>query len=92
MEYKAFIRQFSFDEAASGKTCEEYYYDAERRETYKEVYSEKELDEANASCRELRAKFEAGRAALLKKYGNLPFTKKLRDIDISTVVLFLSLC
>jgi hypothetical protein len=91
-EYKAFIRQFSFDEEARGKTCEEYYHDPERRKAYQKVYSEKEIDEAIPSCRELRAKFESGRAALLKKYGNLPFTKKLRDIDVTTVILFLSTC
>jgi len=91
-EYKAFIRQFSFDEEARGKTCEEYYQDPERREAYQEVYSEKEIDEANPSCRELRAKFQSGREALLKKYGNLPFTKKLRNIDVTTVVLYLGTC
>ena len=92
LEYKAFIRQFFFDEEARGKTCEEYYHDPERREAYKEVYSEKEIDEAIPSCRELRARFQSGRAALLKKYGDLPFTKKLRDIDVTTVVLYLSTC
>ncbi|MGH7456901.1 MAG: hypothetical protein ACRENG_36460, partial [bacterium] len=88
----AFIRQFSFDEEARGKTCEEYYDDPERREVYKEVYSEKEIEEAITSCRELRAKFQSGRAILLKKYGDLPFTKKLRDIEVTTVVLYLSTC
>jgi len=91
-EYKAFIRQFSFDEEARGKTCEEYYHDPARREVCKEVYSEKEIDEAIPSCRELRAKFQSGRAVLLKKYGDLPFTKKLRDIEVTTVVLYLSTC
>ncbi len=89
-EYKAFIRQFSFDEEAKGKMCEEYYHASELR--YKEVYSEKEIDEAISSCRELRARFQSGRAVLLKKYGDLPFTKKLRDIEVTTVVLHLGTC
>jgi hypothetical protein len=94
LDVKVFIRQFDVDVEAAGKSCEAYISGLllEGRDGYKDVYSDDEINGWIPECIKNRETFEAGRTRLLEKYGRAPFTKRLKDIDVTTVVVYHSVC
>ncbi|MEJ2247424.1 MAG: hypothetical protein P8Y80_15315 [Acidobacteriota bacterium] len=95
LDFKDMIRTFFIDPEAAGKTCEEYCKDDlkdGRLDVYLEVYTQDEIDNWPTECATNRNRFERERNALLQKYDSAPFTKVLRDIDSTTVVVLHSVC
>lgn len=54
--------------------------------------SDARIDRWLPECIRNREKFEAKRTRLLERYNRAPFTRRLRDIDVSTIVVFHSVC
>lgn len=94
LDFKDMIRAFDIDLGSAGKTCEEHCRDVlhDRTEMYLEAYTQQEIDTWPAECTAARERFEKERSALLRKHGNAPFTKLLRDIDITTIIVYHSVC
>ncbi len=94
LDFKEFIRQFDVDVQAKGKSCEQYYAKLlkEHGDIYRELYSQVEIDGMVPNCKKNRVKFISGRKMLLEKYGTAPFTKKLRNINPTIIVVFYSIC
>lgn len=94
LDFKDMIRTFDIDLGAAGKTCEEHCRDVLHDDAgiYLEVYTQQEIHAWPAECTATRERFEKERSALLRKYGNTPFTKVLQDIDITTIVVYHSVC
>ncbi len=93
LAFKDFIRRFTILEEVSGKSCRQYHKDIveSRIELYRAVYSKEEILHWPEECEQARAEFERGRKELLLKVGNAPFTKRLRDIDPTSIVVHHSL-
>ena len=94
LEFNELVRRYDISESAKGKTCKEYYDGLlkENRDIYLEVYSPDEIARWPAECKKVRETFIKERSGLLDRYHNAPFTKRLRDIDPTTVVVFHSIC
>ena len=93
LDFKEFIRQFNIDEEAKGKTCQEYYdEDLKDNLDAHEVYSKEEIARWPEECEHTRYEFTRGRLQILQKYKYAPYTKILQDIDITTIVVFHSVC
>jgi len=94
LEFNAFIRRFTIDEEAQGKTCQQYFEEhiEPNLEGYLDVMTKEELYQWPADCGRAREEFERGRATLLEKYRNAPFTKILKDIDPTMIVVIYSVC
>jgi hypothetical protein len=94
LEFSQFIRRFDIDLRAQGKTCDQYYKDELEKngDVYRKVYSDDDIKQWVPECAKVRYDFQASRKRLLDKYRNAPFTKKLQNIDITTIVVFHSVC
>lgn len=94
LDFKLFVRRFDIDETAKGKSCEQYVNKQlkESGDIYKEVYSEDELKQWIPRCEQARNEFVIGKKRLLEKLRNAPFTKRLQEIDQTTIVVFYSVC
>ena len=94
LDFKEFIRQYDIDEEAKGMSCESYIDGLLKEDEdgegppYRDNYTDAEIDKWVPECVQNREKFEAGRKRILEKYGLAPFTKLLRDIDVTTIVIF----
>jgi len=93
LDFKDFIRCIDIDERATGKTCQQYFDKllAKKREMYLEHFSKEEIDRWPTECDSARTHFIRSRGRILQKYNNASFTKILRDIDPTTVVVFHSI-
>jgi hypothetical protein len=94
MEFKRFISGFDIDEGAKGKTCQQFHDELlkDNLDVYLESYTKEEIDKWPDECDNVRDEFLRGRSELLKKYKYAPFTKVLRDIDPTTIVVSHSVC
>jgi hypothetical protein len=94
LEFNQFIRRFYIDPSARGKSCDQYCEELleDAGDMYREVYSAEEISRWPSECASTRDEFEAGRKWLLDKYKNAPFTKKLQEIDVTTIVVLHSVC
>ena len=96
-EFKDLVRQFTIDYRPYN-TCEEYSQivtDELKSDFYRKKYSEKELNEYKTKilntipiCKEKRKDFLYKKNKLLKKYKYAPFTKKLQNINVEQIYVF----
>ncbi len=95
LDFKDFIRQYYIDVDAKGKSCEKYYKEfiKEYGDQFKDTgYTDEEMKQWAPECEKVRESFKNCKKLLLDKYHNAPFTKILFDIDVTTIVLHLSIC
>jgi hypothetical protein len=94
LEFKRFMSGFDIDEDAKGKTCQQFHDELIKHnlDVYLESYTKEEIDKWPGECDNVRDEFLRGRSELLKKYKYAPFTKVLRDIDPTTIVVSHSVC
>lgn len=94
LEFNEFIRRFNIVEDAKGKTCQEYHEEdiGKSLDAYLDVYTMEEINQWPAECEQVREEFIRGKSQLLQKYKNAPFTKILKDIDPTTIVVMHSVC
>lgn len=94
LEFHFFIRRFDIVEEAKGKTCQQYHEEdiGIFLDAYLDVYTKEEIDQWPAECERVREEFIRGQSQLLQKYKNAPFTKILKDIDPTTIVVMHSVC
>ncbi|MFA5834837.1 MAG: hypothetical protein WDA22_15280 [Bacteroidota bacterium] len=94
IDFNDLVRKYSFTNDIAGETCEHHCRREFQRDSthYLEYYSRDEIDKWPQECAQKRAQFESERNKLLQKYGITPFTKRLRDIDITTIVIDHTVC
>jgi hypothetical protein len=93
-DFSRFIRLYDMDPEAKGMSCEQLIKHRVKQNaaSYKGAYTKDDFKKWVPECQKVRDQFEAGRQKLIQKYGTTPYTKKLRDIDITTIVVSHSLC
>jgi len=94
IDFKDMIRKYSIDTSAFGKTCEQYCKDVFQGDStyYLKYYTREEISKWPQECAERRARFESEKTKLLEKYGDEPFTKVLRYIDPTMIVIYYTVC
>ena len=94
LDFNELVRQYDIQDDFIGKTCEQCVKDELEMggEELRKNYSEDDIKQWVPNCKGVRKQFEEQRAALLEKYHNAHFTKKLRDINITTIVVFHGTC
>jgi hypothetical protein len=94
LDFNEFIRHFDINEEEKGKSCKQHVNEELKadRDMFEDVYTEDDFKQWIPECEQARKNFEIGRRKLLKKFQNAPFTKKLKDIDKTTIVVFHHVC
>ena len=90
LDFNDLVRQFDIQDDFMGKTCEQCVKEELEMdgEELRKDYSEDDIRKWTPNCMEVRKQFDGRRKILLKKYDNAPFTKILKDIDVTTIVVF----
>ncbi|OGP66920.1 MAG: hypothetical protein A2W27_08820 [Deltaproteobacteria bacterium RBG_16_44_11] len=91
LDFNEFMREFDIYKKAKGQSCEQHIKQSFKEGWYT-IYTKDFIKQWIPECEQARKDFRIGRKKLLEKFQNAPFTKKLQDIDETTIVIFHSEC